>query len=190
MQNNMLYVEWAGEHILFDTGNGFTGGDTAGWLFEQLEAEGIDRHSIDKIFINHGHFDHVSGLIEDTEASGSAFPNADIYISQVRFGNLTDRENPDLFVLFFGLVYHTVFDLPGFMYNVHDWTGSDWTGCAAGVYVHRLCHAKIQHSAYSSRSTRTHRSLLQCMSVPIHNLSDEMLATGGGGFLDQPQPPL
>ena len=83
VQNNMLFVEWGDDRILFDAGNGFLRPDTAGWLFNQLATEGIERDSITQILINHGHFDHVAGLVIDADSDELAFPNADIYISQV-----------------------------------------------------------------------------------------------------------
>lgn len=87
VQMNVLYVEWGDDRILFDTGFGFGNNETAGWLLNQLETEGISRDSITKVLISHGHLDHVSGLIVDPE-SGAAFPNAEVYISQARLLDL------------------------------------------------------------------------------------------------------
>lgn len=62
-ENNILYLDLgvAGK-VLFDIGNSFLWDQNfAGFFFDNLAAEGIDRHSITDIFINHGNFDHIGG---------------------------------------------------------------------------------------------------------------------------------
>lgn len=82
-ENNLLFLDKKDDKILFDTGNSYLR-DTAGFLFKNLEAEGIRRESITKILINHGHFDHIGGLLlPDTKEV--AFPNAEVYINRAEW---------------------------------------------------------------------------------------------------------
>lgn len=55
--------------------------EKAGRLSENLDAAGISKHSIDYIFITHGHIDHVAG-IRDTDGSPT-FPNATLVIGKM-----------------------------------------------------------------------------------------------------------
>ena len=82
-ENNILYLDLGDEgKVLFDTGNSFLWNRTfAGFFFYNLEAEGIDRNSITDIFINHGHFDHIGGLLLPDDKT-RAFPNARVHINK------------------------------------------------------------------------------------------------------------
>lgn len=54
----------------------------AGKLFENLQAAGVSRESIDTVIISHGHTDHIGGLTQRGDDSIS-FPNADVYITRI-----------------------------------------------------------------------------------------------------------
>lgn len=80
-ENNLLYIDTGRRKLLFDTGNSYLRPDTAGFLFPNLEAEGIRLGDITDIFINHGHFDHIGGLLlPDTKEP--AFPQATVHINR------------------------------------------------------------------------------------------------------------
>ncbi len=81
-ENNILYLDLRDRKVLFNTGNSFlaTGG-TSGFLFDNLNVEGIDRHSITDIFIDHAHFDHIGGLLLP-DGKTKAFPKATVHISR------------------------------------------------------------------------------------------------------------
>eukprot|EP00892_Ulva_mutabilis_P001413 jgi/Ulvmu1/11272/UM073_0044.1 len=81
--NNILYLETNSERIIFDTGNG-PGGEATGFLLPSLEAQGIPADSITHVLLTHGHPDHVSGLVLDSNGT-QAFPSATVYVSRVEF---------------------------------------------------------------------------------------------------------
>lgn len=64
-----LWVEAAGKHILFDTGQGRA-------LPANARKLGVDLSSADAIILSHGHYDHTGGLAEAT----SLAPGADVYL--------------------------------------------------------------------------------------------------------------
>ncbi|MFN3513152.1 MAG: MBL fold metallo-hydrolase [Phenylobacterium sp.] len=74
-----LAVRSADRVLLFDTGVGKGGLEGAGKLTESLRAAGIEPAQVSDIFISHGHFDHMGGLVG--EAGALVFPNAAIHIS-------------------------------------------------------------------------------------------------------------
>jgi hypothetical protein len=85
--NNVMYVDWDGEGVLFDCG---AGPDEApsfapGMLFEHLDNEGIARDSIKHVMITHAHHDHIQGLVEDLESLKPAYPSAKVYMSRVEY---------------------------------------------------------------------------------------------------------
>jgi hypothetical protein len=85
--NNILYVDWKGEGVLFDCGTGPSEapGRSAGMLFEHMDKEGIARDSIKHVLITHAHSDHIQGLVEDLESLKPAFPSANVYMSRVEY---------------------------------------------------------------------------------------------------------
>lgn len=83
--NNLLYLETDTERILFDTGNGPSDdGSGVGFLLPSLAAQGIPADSITTVCITHGHPDHVSGLVVDSNGT-KAFPAATVYVPRVEF---------------------------------------------------------------------------------------------------------
>jgi glyoxylase-like metal-dependent hydrolase (beta-lactamase superfamily II) len=91
VENNILYVNWDGEGVLFDCG---TGPDEApalapGMLFEHLDNEGVARDSIKHVMITHAHYDHIQGLVEDLESLKPAYPSAKVYMSRVEYEYFT-----------------------------------------------------------------------------------------------------
>lgn len=85
--NNVLHIDWDGEGLLVDAGNG--PGDAPGLgngiVFEHLANEGISMDSIKHVLLTHGHYDHISGVVEDLESLKPAFPSAKVYISRVEY---------------------------------------------------------------------------------------------------------
>ena len=82
---NILYIDTGADRMLFDVGSGAApgvGSDISGLLADELRANSIDPGSITKVFLTHGHFDHIAGLYTDANATQPAFPNADVYISR------------------------------------------------------------------------------------------------------------
>lgn len=72
---NCFLVRKDGHNFLIDTG---LPPERGGMIMERLKTLGINAENIDGVFITHGHFDHIGGLIS---AGGSAnFPNAKVYV--------------------------------------------------------------------------------------------------------------
>lgn len=92
-ENNLLYIDLGKRKVLFDTGNSYLRPDTAGFLFANLNAEKIDRYSITDIFINHGHFDHIGGLLLP-DGRTPAFPKATVHINRREWNFWTAEKVP------------------------------------------------------------------------------------------------
>ncbi|WP_374469139.1 MBL fold metallo-hydrolase [Phenylobacterium sp.] len=65
--------------LLFDTGAGDATFIKAGRLPASLKAAGVEPGQVTDIFVSHGHFDHVGGLL--AKGGGLAFPNAAIHMA-------------------------------------------------------------------------------------------------------------
>lgn len=96
---NILYVDLGDRKLLFNTGNSFLSSGTSGFLFDNLNVEGIDRYSITDIFIDHAHFDHIAGLLLP-DGKTIAFPNANVHIDRKEWDFwLQDEVNLDRLLL-------------------------------------------------------------------------------------------
>jgi glyoxylase-like metal-dependent hydrolase (beta-lactamase superfamily II) len=83
MAINAFLVQKDNENILFDTGLGQK-------LVENLAAHNISPEQISKIFITHGHGDHIGGLLKDGKP---IFPNAKLYINRVEYDYWMKEKN-------------------------------------------------------------------------------------------------
>lgn len=73
---NCFLVRLDGHNMLFDTG---LPAERGGKILDRLASLNVSSDNIETIFITHGHFDHIGGLIE---AGGKAnFPNATLYVA-------------------------------------------------------------------------------------------------------------
>jgi glyoxylase-like metal-dependent hydrolase (beta-lactamase superfamily II) len=82
-------VRAGGKTVLFDTGFGATGPQTAGRLLVNMTAAGLDPAQVSTIVISHFHPDHVGGLwMKDTNAQ--VFPNAEILVPEAEYRYWTD----------------------------------------------------------------------------------------------------
>ncbi len=77
---NVTLVRTRTETILVDVGSGPHYMPGAGKLAENMEAAGIDQHSISKVVFSHAHPDHLWGLLDDFDDT-PMFPNASYLIS-------------------------------------------------------------------------------------------------------------
>lgn len=72
---NCFVVKAAGEYIMFDTGLPSANG---GKTIERLGSLKITPEEITRIFITHGHFDHIGGLLD--ENGNASYKNAELYV--------------------------------------------------------------------------------------------------------------
>lgn len=80
---NITFLNTGRQLILFDTGTGGQLAPTAGTMWANMQAAGIDPASVDLIVLTHFHGDHVSGL---TDREGRArFPNAGIVVPETEW---------------------------------------------------------------------------------------------------------
>ena len=77
---NVTLVRDTTDSILIDVGAGPHYMPGAGKLAENMEAAGIDRHSVSKVILTHAHPDHLWGLLDDFDGT-PMFPNASYLIS-------------------------------------------------------------------------------------------------------------
>ncbi|MFZ4789267.1 MAG: MBL fold metallo-hydrolase [Beijerinckiaceae bacterium] len=78
--------------ILVDCGSQDSFGPTAGKLFENLAAAGVDRAEVDYILLTHCHPDHSNGLT-DVKTGQRLFPNATIILNRKEFDHwFSDEE--------------------------------------------------------------------------------------------------
>src|SRR5262245_1991240 len=76
---NVTLVHTPTDLILIDVGSGPHYMAGAGKLGENMEAAGIDRHSIRKVILTHAHPDHLWGLLDDFDDT-PMFPRASYLI--------------------------------------------------------------------------------------------------------------
>jgi glyoxylase-like metal-dependent hydrolase (beta-lactamase superfamily II) len=73
-----LVVNTGSQLVLIDAGTGGRMAPTAGQLYENMAAAGIDPKAIDTILISHFHPDHIGGV--RLKEGGLAFPNAEVVV--------------------------------------------------------------------------------------------------------------
>jgi glyoxylase-like metal-dependent hydrolase (beta-lactamase superfamily II) len=76
---NVTLIRTADDLILVDMGSGDRFMPTAGKLFDNLSASGIDPAKITKVVFTHGHPDHLWGLIDELDEP--RLPNAAYYVA-------------------------------------------------------------------------------------------------------------
>lgn len=76
---NVTLLRTPHDLILVDAGSGDRFMDTAGKLFDNLSAAGIDAAAITKVVFTHGHPDHLWGLIDELDEL--RLPNAAYYVA-------------------------------------------------------------------------------------------------------------
>jgi glyoxylase-like metal-dependent hydrolase (beta-lactamase superfamily II) len=80
-QVNAFLIHSAGRLALVDTGSGDHLGPTAGWMFRNLAAAGVDLARIEKVLLTHMHPDHSAGL-SDPKTGARFFPNAELAVNE------------------------------------------------------------------------------------------------------------
>jgi glyoxylase-like metal-dependent hydrolase (beta-lactamase superfamily II) len=80
---NITFVNTGRELILFDTGTGGLLAQTAGTMWDNMQAAGIAPEQVTKIAVTHFHGDHVSGLV--TREGQARFPNAELIVPEAEW---------------------------------------------------------------------------------------------------------
>jgi glyoxylase-like metal-dependent hydrolase (beta-lactamase superfamily II) len=80
---NITFVNTGSDLILFDTGTGGLLAPTAGTMWANMAAAGIDPARVTKIVFTHFHGDHVSGLV--TREGQARFPNAELIVPEAEW---------------------------------------------------------------------------------------------------------
>jgi len=75
---NVTLIRKGSELVLVDAGSGDRFMPTAGKLFDNLKDAGVDRASITKVVLTHGHPDHLWGALD--ELDDLVLPNAAYYV--------------------------------------------------------------------------------------------------------------
>lgn len=78
-----LVVNTGNRLILIDAGTGGRLAPTAGQLYENLAAAGIDPKAVDTVLISHFHPDHIGGV--RLKEGGLAFPNAEVVVPEAEW---------------------------------------------------------------------------------------------------------
>src|ERR1700681_1083513 len=76
---NVTLVRAGNDLILVDMGSGDRFMPTAGRLWDNLKAAGIDKGKITKVILTHGHPDHLWGTVD--ELDDLALPKASFYVA-------------------------------------------------------------------------------------------------------------
>lgn len=82
---NCFVVKTPGGYLMFDTGLPASKG---GKTLERLAALKIKAEDIQAIYLTHGHFDHIGGLLD--EAGKAVYPNATLYVSAAEWAFLKE----------------------------------------------------------------------------------------------------
>jgi len=80
---NITFVNTGSDLILFDTGTGGLLAPTAGTMWDNMAAAGIDPARVSRIVFTHFHGDHVSGLV--TREGQARFPNAELIVPEAEW---------------------------------------------------------------------------------------------------------
>jgi glyoxylase-like metal-dependent hydrolase (beta-lactamase superfamily II) len=80
---NVTLIRSGGDLILIDMGSGDRFMPTAGRLWDNLKAAGIDKAKITKVIFTHGHPDHLWGAVDDLDEL--AIPDATFYVASAEW---------------------------------------------------------------------------------------------------------
>ena len=83
IQTNTFLIKTGNKNVLMDTGYGRN-------VFANLHSLNVQENQVDVILLTHMHGDHIGGLLKDGKA---AFPNAELYVSQVEHDYWMASEN-------------------------------------------------------------------------------------------------
>lgn len=83
-----LVVNTGSRLVLIDTGTGGRMAATAGQLYENLSAAGVDPKAVDTVLISHFHPDHIGGL--RLKSGELAYPNADVIVPEAEWAYWMD----------------------------------------------------------------------------------------------------
>ncbi|MET0314735.1 MAG: MBL fold metallo-hydrolase, partial [Hansschlegelia sp.] len=84
-----VVVNTGGRLVLIDAGTGGMLTPTAGQLYENMSAAGIDPSAIDTVLVSHFHADHIAGIrLKD---GALAFPNAEIVVPEAEWAFWMDE---------------------------------------------------------------------------------------------------
>ena len=84
-----LVVNTGSRLILIDAGTGGRMAPTAGQLYENMSAAGIDPKAIDTVLISHFHPDHIGGV--RLKEGDLAFPNAEVVVPEAEWAFWMDE---------------------------------------------------------------------------------------------------
>lgn len=84
-----LVVNTGGRLVLIDAGTGGRLAPTAGQLYENMSAAGIDARAIDTVLISHFHPDHIGGV--RLKSGEPAFPNAEVIVPEAEWAFWMDE---------------------------------------------------------------------------------------------------
>lgn len=90
---NFTVLQTGRETILFDTGTGGLLAPTAGAMWTNLAAAGIDPASVDRIVFTHFHGDHISGLV--TREGQARFAKAELVVPEGEWSFWRDTRAPE-----------------------------------------------------------------------------------------------
>lgn len=84
-----IVVNTGSRLILIDAGTGGRLAPTAGQLYENLQAAGVDPKAVDTVLISHFHSDHIGGVrLKD---GALAFPNAEVVVPEAEWAFWMDE---------------------------------------------------------------------------------------------------